>query len=221
MGVMIKAVIFDMDGVLIDSEPLWKRAHKKAFGQVGIDFNDDHHKLMLGQRTNDAIRSVHRQYPWEGASADEVEDVTIKEVIALIKQKGVLKPGVLEALAVCKKAGLPVALASSSRPDVIDAVVDRLEIRGHFKHIHSAEYEEYGKPHPAVFLRVAKHFKVAPQDCLVFEDSPAGVIAAKAAQMHCIAIPEAESEGHAFIATADMVLGSLEEFDAAMLKQLD
>jgi HAD superfamily hydrolase (TIGR01509 family) len=217
---MIQAVIFDMDGVLIDSEPLWKRAHTKAFRQVGIEFNDDHHRLMLGKRTHDAIRHVRRHHPWERGSTGKVEAATIKEIIRLIKQEGTLKPGVLNALDVCKKAGLPVAIASSSRPDVIDAVVDTLEIRAHFKHIHSAEYEEYGKPHPAVFLSVAKQFKVDPQDCLVFEDSPAGVIAAKAAQMRCVAVPEAESEGHPFLGAADMVLGSLEEFDEAKLRSL-
>lgn len=217
---MIKAMIFDMDGLLIDSEPLWKRGHVKAFKEVGIDFDERHHKLMLGQRTNDAIRNVHRHYPWEGKSPDHVEAVTVKEVIELIKKEITLKPGVHEVLALCKKQGLPVAIASSARPEVIDTVVDTLEIREHFDHIYSAEYEEYGKPHPAVFLKVAKHLKVAPQDCVVFEDAPAGVIAAKAAQMKCVAVPESDSEGHPFLGAADVVLGSLEEFDAAMLRRL-
>ncbi len=217
---MIKAIIFDMDGLLIDSEPLWKRAHTKVFKEVGLDFTAEHHELMLGQRTGAAIKDVYRHEPWDGLSTEEVEALTIKEIIALMKKEITLKPGVHQALSVCKKAGLPVAIASSSRPEVIDAVVDTLEIREHFKHIYSAEYEEYGKPHPAVFLQVAKHFKVAPQDCLVFEDSPAGVLAAKAAKMQCIAVPEDESKGHVFIKTADAVLGSLEEFNEALLQKL-
>jgi sugar-phosphatase len=217
---MIKAAIFDMDGLLINSEPLWKQTHKKVFRRVGLDFGPEHHRLMLGMRTNDALRHLHRHYPWEGLTPDEVEAETVKEVIALIRKHITLQPGAHEALQTCKEAGLPVAIASSSRPDIIDAVVDTLEIREHFDHIYSAEYEEYGKPHPAVFLRVAKHFKVAPQDCVVFEDSPAGVIAAKAAQMHCVAVPEHESAGHPFIKAADVVLGSLEEFSEATLERL-
>lgn len=217
---MVKAAIFDMDGLLVDSEPLWKQAHTKVFKKVGIDYNDEHHNLMLGMRTNEAVRNVYRHYPWEGLPPDEFEELTIKEIIALMRKHIKFQPGARKALMTCKKAGLSVAIASSSRPDVIDAVVDTLGIRDQFDHIYSAEYEEYGKPHPAVFLRVAKHFKVAPQDCLVFEDSPAGVLAAKAAQMHCIAVPEAESEGNRFIGAADVVLGSLEEFDETMLKKL-
>ena len=141
-------------------------------------------------------------------------------VIELIKEEGVLKPGVHQVLSVCKKAGLPIAIASSSTQAVIDAVVDTLEIREHFHHIYSAQFEPYGKPHPGVFLKVAEHFKVAPRECVVFEDSPAGVLAAKSAGMLCVAVPEPLNKKDKFIHTADAVLGSLEEFDASLLEKL-
>lgn len=210
-----------MDGLLIDSEPLWRRVHRQVFRKAGVIITPRHDRMMLGHRTNEAVEIIYRDQPWEGLSLEEVEAMITREIIAAIKKDGVLKPGVHQALSVCKEAGLRVAIASSSPPEVIDAVVDTLEIRERFEHIYSAQYEELGKPHPAVFLSVARHFKVAPQDCLVFEDSPAGVLAAKSAKMICVAVPEEQSEGHAFIGTADEVLGSLEEFDAALLKRLE
>jgi mannitol-1-/sugar-/sorbitol-6-/2-deoxyglucose-6-phosphatase len=217
---MIQAVIFDMDGLLIDSEPLWQRTHRKIFKKVGVTITPKHDLMMLGHRTNEAVEIIYRDQPWSALSQAEVTAMITEEIINLIRQEGLLKPGVHQALFVCKQAGLPVAIASSSPQAVIDAVVDTLEIRKHFKHIYSAEFEEYGKPHPAVFLKVAKHFKVSPKDCLVLEDSPAGVLAAKAAKMVCIAVPEDLARDHSFIRTADMVLGSLEEFEANTLTQL-
>lgn len=219
-GGMIKAVIFDMDGLLIDSEPLWRRVHREVFGKVGVKITERHDLMVLGHRTNEAVEIIYRDQPWEGTSLKEVEGMIQGGIIALVKKEGVMKPGVHQALSVCKKADLPVAIASSSPLEVINAVVDTLKIREHFDHIYSAVFEEYGKPNPAVFLSVAKKLKVSLKDCLVFEDSPAGVLAAKAAHMHCIAVPEAETEGHKYFHAADAVLGSLKEFDEKLLRKL-
>lgn len=218
--VMIQAVIFDMDGLLVDSEPLWHRVNDKVYKKLGIELTDEHHMMMVGQRTKENVAYLYGRHPWKGPTPDEVSSLITEEVIRLIKEQGTMMPGVHHALAICKKAGLPVAIASSSELAVIDAVVDTLEIREHFKHIYSAQFEEYGKPHPGVFLKVAKHFKVSPRNCLVFEDSPAGVLAAKAARMVCVAVPDGAPRNNPFLQTADAIIGSLEEFDEAMLDEL-
>ncbi len=209
-----------MDGLLVDSEPLWRRVAAAAYKDVGIELTMEHHRVMAGQRMIDNAVRMHRIHKWEGPTPEELTEAITKEMIRLIHSEAGLKPGVHHALQVCRKAGLPVAIASGSDEIIIDAVVDALEIREHFDHIYSAQYEEFGKPHPGVFLKVARHFKVMPQQCVVFEDSPNGVLAAKAAQMKCVAVPDSTPGEHPFIQTADIILDSLADFDASVLKKL-
>jgi HAD superfamily hydrolase (TIGR01509 family) len=216
---MIKAVIFDMDGLLIDSEPLWEKTVLGTYKQLGINITPTIHNYMKGRRSIENAQYLYEMQPWEGPTPQQVSDQIIDEVVQLVKSKGKLMPGVDHAIQVCKQASLPIAIASSSPARLIDAVVDQLKIREHFNHIYSAQFEPFGKPHPGVFIKVAQHFKVAPSNCLVFEDSLSGVLAAKAATMKCIAIPEPTQKQHPFIQIADIVLGSLEEFNSAMLKQ--
>ncbi len=101
---------------------------------------------------------------------------------------------------------------------MIDAALVHFGLRGRFAVIHSAEEEQYGKPHPAVFLTAASRVGVPPKQCLVWEDAPAGVLAAKAASMACIAVPEAGEGAHPAFGLADLVVDSLLEVDDAALQ---
>ena len=206
-----------MDGLLIDSEPLWKRINKETYGRLGVKLTENDRQRMMGRTQIENAKFLYEQYKWERYSPQEVNDMIIEAMVAAVKKDLKLMPGVHQALQVCKKASLPVAIASSSPETLINVVVDVLEIREHFGHIYSAQHELYGKPHPGVFIKVAEHFGVSPSNCIVFEDSPSGVLAAKAAKMHCIAVPERAFKFHPFIQTADIVLQSLEQFDEAML----
>lgn len=210
-----------MDGLLIDSEPLWAKAFKQAFQAVDVKITDQDMLDIRGGRPSESIEHFYNKYRVNGYPAAKMEALILENMVALIKKEGQLMPGVHNALQVCKKASLPVTIASSSPMPLINAVTETLKIREHFCHIHSAQFEAYGKPHPGVFLKVAEHLKVRPADCLVFEDSPSGVLAAKAARMKCVAVPEPEAKDNPFIQTADIILDSLEKFDAGMLARAD
>jgi HAD superfamily hydrolase (TIGR01509 family) len=217
---MIKAVIFDMDGTLVDSEPTWGQTFNKVFKKIGIELTETDHIEMRGRSAISNIERLYSEKPWKGPKPGEVYDQIIKGMVEAIDAGVVLLPGVHEALALFKKRGLPIAIASGSPMMIIDAVVDAVEIREHFHHLYSAQYEPYGKPHPGIFIKVAGHFKVKPSECLVFEDSPSGVLAAKAAQMRCVAIPTTpQTKGNPFIQTADAILDSLSQFDESLLKK--
>lgn len=218
---MIKAVIFDMDGTLVDSEPLWRQAFGKVFKPLGRKFNENHHVEMRGRSALENIEHLYAEKPWPGPPPQEVFDQIIAEMIKLFKTGLEPKKGVHGALQICKKHSWPVAIASGSPMVIINTVVDAVEIREHFRHIYSSQFEPYGKPHPGIFIKVAEHFGVPPAACLVFEDSPSGVLAAKAAKMKCIAVPEPEARDNPFVQTADIIIDSLEEFNEAMLAKLN
>ena len=114
-------------------------------------------------------------------------------------------------------AGWALAVASSSQYRLIDAALDHFGLLDRFDLIHSAEDEEFGKPHPAVFVTAARKLRVVPRQCLVWEDAPAGVLAAKAASMACIAVPEEGEGDHPSFGLADLVVRSLVEVDDVAL----
>jgi sugar-phosphatase len=217
---MIKAAIFDMDGLLIDSEPLWRRAELDAFKLIGVKLTDEEVHGLLGRGIVAYVEEIYRMYPWEGHTTTEIGNLIIKDLIDLVEAEGKLKPGVLQVIEMLKAKNIPLAIASSSPMKVIDAIVDKLSIRDYFDHIYSAEHEPYAKPHPGVFITTANLLDAIPEECLVFEDAPSGVLAAKAARMKCVAVPEAAVKDHKFIQTADAVISSLEQFGEKMLAAL-
>ena len=216
---MIKAVIFDMDGLLIDSEPLWEQAFKDAFEPEGVKVTTEDMLQVRGRRQLESIDYFARTYNWQG-SHKAMEATINEDMIGQIKSMGELMPGAEQALKICRDAGLPLTIASSSSYEVIKTVLEKCGIGDFFKLVHSGTDEPYGKPHPGIFITTAKLLGIKPHDCLVFEDAPSGVIAAKAAHMTCIAVPEPAHRDHAYIKTADIALDSLEQFNAAMLQNI-
>ena len=218
---MIKAAIFDMDGLLIDSEPFWRRAQVLAFGTVGLSLSEEDMKQTMGRRIDEVVSHWHNERPWAGASQKDIEALIVDKVIELVKLEGTLRTGALQTLEYFKSISLPMAVASSSSMEIIDAVVDALGIRSFFVELFSAEHETHGKPHPGVFITTANHLGISPHECLVFEDSPSGVLSAKAAKMKCIAIPEFELTDNPIINIADKKLGNLGNFDQSVFDELN
>lgn len=218
---MIKAVIYDMDGLLIDSEPLWEEIEYKIFrDMLGVPITKENHTLTRGMRVNEIVAFWHNFHPWHSHSLQEIETLVVEEVVRAVNEKGQALPGVAENITLFKRLKIPVAIASSSYMSIIDAVMDKLNLRPHINVIHSAEHEKYGKPHPAVFLTAAEKLGVKPENCLVFEDAPNGVLAAKAAKMRCVAVPNEDVRRDKRFIIADLVLNSLSEFTEEMLNTL-
>jgi HAD superfamily hydrolase (TIGR01509 family) len=216
----VRAVIFDMDGLLVDSEPLWVRAEIEVFGEVGLVLGEEDCAHTKGLRVDDVIAYWHQRHPWDRRTPKEVESRLVARVAELVRTEGRALPGVAHAIAVARAGGRRLALASSSPLLIIDATLERLGLVETFDVVRSAQSEALGKPHPAVFLATAEALAVPAVECLVLEDSLTGVIAAKAARMPCIAIPFDHPNHDARFAIADAVLGSLSEVTAPLIASL-
>ena len=208
----IRAAIFDMDGLLVDTEWLWRIAEVEVFNQLGVPLTDAMAHTTTGLRVDEVVGFWRAKYPWEGPSDAKVCDDILDAVTALILDRGRLMPGVLHALEQVRQAGFRVGLASSSPLRLIDATLTHFALRPWFESYFSAEHEPYGKPHPAVYLRAAEALNTAPVQCLAFEDSFNGLLAAKSAKMRCVLVPAKEHRHDPRWAIADVVLDSLEGF---------
>lgn len=213
-GSPLAAAVFDMDGLLVDSEPLWHRAEIAVFGRYGVELSAELCRTTKGMFVGEVARHWYARHPWEGPSAPEVADEIVEAMAVLLAEEAVLLPGVHHALGFCRSRVPLLAVASSSPHRLIDVVLRRFALRDRFDVVHSAEHERAGKPDPAVFLSTAALLGVAPERCVVFEDAPAGVASATAAGMRCVAVPEHHAGAdRSDFALADVVLGSLAELD--------
>ena len=218
---MIRAVIFDMDGVLIDSEPLWQESEIDAFGRLGLALTREMCLQTTGLRVDEVVEYWRRRHAFDEAPAGALEDAVVGGVVERILAQGEAKEGAARALEFFKVRGLRLALASSSAYRLIGAVTERLGLAGLFEVVYSAEDEEYGKPHPGVYLTTARRLGVAPAECLAIEDSFNGVLAAKAARMKCVAVPEPAQRREPRFVIADAVLDSLDDLSEGVWQGLN
>lgn len=218
---MIRAFIYDLDGLIIDSEPLWRKAEIKSFATVGVPLTEDMCKQTMGLRVDEVVEYWFHRFPWEDTTHKAVEALIWENVIQLVKDKGEPKKGVKESLNFLQEQGFKLALASTSSMVLINTVLDKLQIKDYFEKVHSAEFEEYGKPHPGVYLSTAKQLDINPAFCVAIEDSINGMISAKAAKMQCVAVPEKELLTDKRLGIADSVVSSLLDINEELINKLN
>jgi len=200
-----------MDGVLVDSEPIWREVEREVFGGLGIEVADEDLFETMGVRVADVVERWHRRSPWDEPSREEVARSIVDGVVEAIERRGAVNRAAIRAIDYVDGLGLRLALASSSPMRLIRSVLSLGGLADRFEAVLSAEDEERGKPDPAVYLSAARELGVPPDRCLAVEDSINGVRSAKAAGMVCVAVPvSGVSDG---FEGADLVLGSIAELD--------
>lgn len=217
---MIDAVIFDMDGLLIDSEPLWHEAEIAGFRGVGLSYEQSDCLETTGLRIDEVVAQRFAERPWTGAPLAAVTQAIVDHVVGLVAARGEEKPGATQAIEFVRARGVRLGLASSSPPALIDATLARLGLTAAFEVVASAQAEPLGKPHPGVYLSACARLGVDPRRALAIEDSVNGLVAAKAARLRCLVVPDGGSAADPRFALADLVLGSLADLDAAAWARL-
>ena len=208
----LNTVIFDMDGLLIDSEPCWQEAGMETLLQFNVTLSPVQYHHTTGLRTREWLDYWFGHFGIGKERIPAAEAALHQHVIEKIKTQASPLPGVREIIAFFKARDFRVGLATSSPLSLVNVVVEKLGIAGEFEAVASAEHLPYGKPHPQVYMDCAASLAVSPLQCLAFEDSFNGVIAAKAARMTCVAIPVKDQAHLPKWGAADLKLGSLLDF---------
>lgn len=216
----LDTVIFDMDGLLIDSEPLWYQASNEVFQRFGVQLTPKQYATSTGLRTKEFIEWWFGQFNISMEQAEVTEKYITSLVMEKISSGGKTMPGVAHVFNYFIGRNYKIGLASSSDMALIEVVVDKLGIRNYLQAIESAENLPFGKPHPQVYLNCAQALQSDPGRCICFEDSFHGMIAAKAARMKCVVVPSAQECQHPKFGAADLRLSSLNNFNELLLGTL-
>ncbi|UYZ63980.1 HAD family hydrolase [Hymenobacter weizhouensis] len=217
---MIRTVIFDMDGVLVDTEPLHHDAYFRHFAELAIVLTQEEYATFLGLSTRNVYQRLQQQFGLEQGIDELMSRKRELFFTAFDEARGLeLLPGAWALVEGLYRAGVPLQLASSASMETISRVFTRFGLHAYFDNLVSGESFPQSKPHPAIFLHAAGLAGVPPAECLVIEDSVNGVAAAKAAGMYCIGYRSAHSEGQD-LHHADWIVSDLGQLSAARILAL-
>ncbi len=216
---MISTIIFDMDGVIIDSEPLHKEIEMSVMQELGLSISEKEYQGFVGTTSKSMWSQIIDKYNL---------DIAVDEAIARSREKYFyylhhtdqprLVPGVLAFLNELNQHNIKILLASSSTQENINLVLNKHQIAGYFQHKVGGDQVENGKPDPEIFLLAAKEAKTLPSQCLVIEDSRNGVAAAKAAGMKCIGFKD-PAHNQQLLYDADLVIDSMEKLSIPFITE--
>jgi HAD superfamily hydrolase (TIGR01509 family) len=206
-----KAIIFDMDGLLVDSETVWHVAEREMIESRGHVYSEEARSQIIGLRMDEFMTKLHEIYSFT-ETVDELIDELVGRMLDWIPDKVKAQPGAREIVQYVAEHKIPTAIASSSPMSIIDCVIESQGWGGVFKKRLSADDDVRGKPAPDVYLRAARELGFDPADCLALEDSPNGARAAVSAGLTCYCVPDtSHSKVEAFNAITPYVFGSLFE----------
>ena len=220
---MIEAVIFDMDGLLIDTEPEWQRLEVELFAELGLVISPEMLRETFGLRMDEQVKHWLDNSSIKSADPIDIMNSLENSMQKYFIEEAVLMEGSDYIIDFFNKKGIKLGLCSSSPIKLINTFVNKFGLNDKFLAINSAENEEYGKPHPAAYLTTANNLKINPTNCLAFEDSLYGLVAAKAARMKTVVIPPPNHFDDKNLFLADLKLRSLLEFkekDFEILKKV-
>ncbi|MDA3865844.1 MAG: HAD-IA family hydrolase [Salinivirgaceae bacterium] len=217
---MIEAVIFDMDGTIIDSESYWTLAEQEVFGSLGVKLDEASTQITAALTTEEVAEYWFERCAWEGLSKEEVAQRIVNRVAELIQQDGNSLPGALQAIIFFAKQNIQLALCTNSPTSLINVVLDKLNLHNTFAVHVSAEDEERGKPDAAVYKTALKKLNKGALQCLAIEDTPTGVKSATGAGIQTVAVSAVRNTQEFTNAGAMVHITTLKELNSYFLTHL-
>lgn len=216
----LNTVIFDIDGLLVDSEPLWNEAAAEVFKLYNVQLTEEQYKTTTGLRTKEFVEWWFAHFRIDTEEMIHAEKKIVDSVLHKIETKGNIMPGVPYIFEFFAKRNFKIGLATSSPVSLINLVVGMTGIKPYLHATQSAENLALGKPHPQVYLDCASLLNSKPAECICFEDSFNGMIAVKAARMKCVIVPHTSQIKEERWGAADLKMSSLQNFTELHLNGL-
>ena len=212
----ILAIVFDMDGVLVDTEQLWDEVREELTTEWGGRYTPEAQEAMMGMSSLEWSRYLHETVGLR-APPEAINAEVVRRMLARYEVDLPVVPGAVEAVRRLDGEGFKLAVASSSNRELIDAVLRRIELAALFEATVSSEEVDRGKPAPDVYVEAARRLDVPPEKCAAIEDSASGIRAARAAGMRVVAYPNRHYAPSAdVLASADAVIASLDALEAVL-----
>lgn len=218
MARQFEAVVFDMDGVLLDSEPLHHVVLNEVLAAEGKSLNFDEYRPYIGTTLEYTWSDIIRRFALDGP-VDRYIAAYDAAILESYRQHSVIAPGVQSLLAMLAERGLRLAVASSSRTDWVEAALEKLGIRAAFEIVVTGDMVQHSKPDPEIYLLAASRLRVEPRACIAIEDAPKGVESAHTAGMTVVAV-RTEYTAHLAVDGAALVLDSLAQLSTDILASL-
>ena len=217
---MIKAIIFDLDGVVINSEPVHQRLENRMYEELGLDLSPEFKKSLVGTSALDAWKLIDKHYGLN-KTPEELLLIGRGRYIEVLKAGGVpLSEGALDLISLFQKYNYKILLASSASSRTIGEVLRFHKLEEIFRLYIGGDQVSRSKPEPEIFLKIAQMGKVAAGECLVIEDAYNGIKAAKSAGMFCIGY-ENHFTGEQDLSMADAIVGNLNEITIDLVHRID
>jgi len=215
------AAIFDMDGLLLDTEPLWGESMLEVARKHGVNIKSDFFKYTTGLRINEVTAFWKERFGWTSTiSSDAMAEEIVDDIIARSIRCGRVMPGIHQILELLQQQQILIGVATSSPARMMNTLIAHFGLMPYFKVCVSADETQIGKPHPAVFIKCAEALGEKPWHCVAFEDSINGMVAAKAARMKVVVVPEIGKIHKPEFGLADLVLPTMEDMNYQLYKTL-